>query len=42
MHLLVGDLDAWWEHIVSLDLPARYGMPEPTAPKLEPWGLNVA
>ena len=42
MHLLVGDVDAWWKHIACLDLPARYGVPSPKAPKLEDWGLKVA
>jgi catechol 2,3-dioxygenase-like lactoylglutathione lyase family enzyme len=42
MHLLVDDLDAWWSHIAHLDLRARYGVPEPKAPKLEAWGLRTA
>lgn len=42
MHVLVSDVDAWWAHIVSLDLAARYGVPNPKAPKLEAWGLTVA
>jgi len=42
MHLLVTNLDEWWKHIAGLDLPARYGVPAPKAPKLESWGLNVA
>jgi catechol 2,3-dioxygenase-like lactoylglutathione lyase family enzyme len=42
MHLLVSDLAAWWERIAALDLPARYGVPEPKPPRLESWGLNVA
>jgi hypothetical protein len=41
MHLLVKDLDAWWRHIASLDLAARYGVSAPSAPKREPWGLTV-
>jgi hypothetical protein len=41
MHMLVRDLDAWWEHIRGLDLATRYGVSEPKAPKLESWGLNV-
>jgi len=42
MHALVEDLDAWWAHIVSLDLAARYGAEAPRAPKRESWGLVVA
>lgn len=42
MHVLVDDLDAWWAHIDSLDLPARFGVDAPRAPKPEPWGLRVA
>jgi hypothetical protein len=39
-HLLVTDLEGWWKHISSLDLPSRYAVPTPRAPKLESWGLN--
>ena len=42
MHMLVNDLDAWWEHLASLDIASRYGVKSPRAPKLESWGLNVA
>jgi catechol 2,3-dioxygenase-like lactoylglutathione lyase family enzyme len=42
MHVLVDDLDAWWAHIASLDLPARFGVQPPRPPKPEPWGLRVA
>lgn len=42
MHMLVDRLDDWWGHIASLDLPARYGVQEPKAPKRESWGLTVA
>ena len=42
MHVLVTNLDDWWTHITSLDLPSRYGVESPRAPKLEPWGLNTA
>lgn len=30
VHVTVSDVGAWWDHIVSLDLPARYGV------KIEP------
>jgi hypothetical protein len=42
MHMLVEDLPAWWRHVVSLDLPARYAVESPRAPKRETWGLDVA
>jgi predicted enzyme related to lactoylglutathione lyase len=42
MQLMVDDLDAWWAHINTLDLPARFGVPAPRAPTLQPWGLRVA
>lgn len=38
MHLRVSDLNLWWKHIVSLDLPSRYGVKSPRAPQLEDWG----
>jgi hypothetical protein len=42
MQLMVDDLDAWWTHIMSLDLPARFGVQPPKAPAVQPWGLRVA
>ncbi len=42
MQLMVDDLDAWWSHIQSLDLPARFGVAPPKAPALQPWGLRIA
>jgi uncharacterized glyoxalase superfamily protein PhnB len=42
MHLMVGNLDAWWDHIDGLALAANFGVPSPIAPKLQPWGLKVA
>jgi hypothetical protein len=42
MQLMVDDLAAWWAHIEGLDLPGRFGVREPLAPKLQPWGLEVA
>jgi hypothetical protein len=42
MQLLVDDLDAWWAHIVSLDLSAAYGVPAPKPPTVQPWGLRIA
>ena len=42
MQLMVDDLDAWWTHIQSLDLPGRFGVAPPKAPALQPWGLRIA
>ena len=42
MHMLVNNLDQWWEAISALDLASRYGVHAPRPPKLEPWGLRVA
>lgn len=38
MHMRVSDVKLWWEHIVALDLPSRYGV-KTRAPQLEDWGL---
>jgi hypothetical protein len=42
MQLMVDDLDRWWSHIESLDLPGRFGVPAPKAPALQPWGLRIS
>jgi catechol 2,3-dioxygenase-like lactoylglutathione lyase family enzyme len=42
MQLMVDDLDTWWAHIQSLDLPSRFGVAPPKAPALQPWGLRIA
>ena len=42
MQLMVDDLDAWWRHIQSLDLPGRFGVAPPKAPAMQSWGLRVA
>ena len=42
LQLLVDDLDAWWAHIVALDLSATFAVQAPKAPALQPWGLRVA
>jgi len=38
IHLRVRDARRWWDHIVSLDLPKRYGV-KTVEPKQEMWGL---
>jgi predicted enzyme related to lactoylglutathione lyase len=42
MQLMVDDLDAWWTHIVTLDLAKQFGVPAPKAPAMQPWGLRIA
>jgi catechol 2,3-dioxygenase-like lactoylglutathione lyase family enzyme len=42
IQLVVDDLDTWWSHIVSLDLPDRFGVSSPKAPAVQPWGLRIA
>ncbi|MCB9871195.1 MAG: glyoxalase [Planctomycetes bacterium] len=42
MQLMVDDLDAWWQRICSLDLPAQFGVANPKAPAVQPWGLRIA
>ncbi len=42
MQLMVDDLDAWWSHIESLDLPKHFGVSSPKPPAMQPWGLRIA
>ena len=42
MQLMVDDLDSWWGHILSLDLPGRFAVPAPRSPAVQPWGLRIA
>lgn len=42
MQLMVDDLDAWWAHIVSLDLARTFNVPTPRPPQMQPWGLRIA
>jgi len=42
MQLMVDDLDVWWAHIESLDLPGRFAVQAPKPPAMQPWGLRVA
>ncbi|TDR40097.1 glyoxalase/bleomycin resistance protein/dioxygenase superfamily protein [Tahibacter aquaticus] len=39
MHLLVPDVEAWWQHVVAQDLAGRYGV-RLTPPEDRPWGLR--
>jgi hypothetical protein len=38
MHMRVTDVRRWWNHIVALDLSARYGV-KVKAPQRESWGV---
>jgi uncharacterized glyoxalase superfamily protein PhnB len=42
MQLMVDDLDQWWAHIQSLDLPGKFDVRPPTAPAVQPWGLRIS
>ncbi len=42
MQMVVDDLDAWWSHIESLDLPKCFGVSAPKPPAMQPWGLRIA
>ncbi len=42
LQLMVDDLDAWWAHIESLDLPHSFAVQPPRPPAMQPWGLRVA
>ena len=38
VHVTVSDVGAWWDHIVGLDLPARYGV-KIHAPESQDWAV---
>lgn len=42
MQLMVDNLDDWWTHIQTLDLPSQFKVRPPKAPAMQPWGLRVA
>jgi hypothetical protein len=41
MHVLIKDVDAWWQHIDFLDLANKFSVSPPAPPRVEPWGLTV-
>lgn len=38
VHVTVSDVGLWWDHIVSLDLPARYGV-KIQPPESQGWAM---
>ena len=38
VHVTVSDVGAWWDHIVSLNLPARYGV-KVQGPESQGWAV---
>lgn len=42
MQLMVDNLDDWWTHIQTLDLPTKFDVPSPKPPKTQPSGLRIA
>lgn len=41
MHVLVDNVEAWWQHFNSLDLASQFCVNPPAPPRAEPWGLTV-
>lgn len=41
MHVLVKDVNAWWQYLHSLDLASKFDVSPPAPPRVEPWGLTV-
>lgn len=39
MHMLVADVDAWWDRVVSQDLAGRYNV-RVVPPQDQPWGIR--
>ena len=39
MHLLVGDVQAWWDHVQQANLAERFGV-RTIAPQDQPWGMR--
>ena len=40
MHLLVEDVDAWWQHVQAQDLAGRYATRPPESPMDQPWAMR--
>lgn len=42
MQLMVDDVDAWWDHLNTLNLPGTYPTTSLRRPEVQPWGLKVS
>ncbi|MCF3935390.1 glyoxalase [Acuticoccus sp. M5D2P5] len=42
LQLMVEDLDTWWHHIETLDLPSEFGVTPPRPPTMQIWGMRIA
>ena len=42
IQLVVDDLDAWWNHVQTLELEKTFAVQAPKAPVMQPWGIRVA
>ena len=40
-NLMVDDLDGWWSHIQSLDLPGTFGVPAPKPPAADAYAAMM-
>ena len=41
MQLLVKDLDAWWQHMLEMELTRLYPEIKAEAPEIKPWGQRL-
>jgi catechol 2,3-dioxygenase-like lactoylglutathione lyase family enzyme len=39
MHMLVVDVEAWWQHVLAHDIAKRYGV-RVVPPANQPWGMR--
>ncbi|MCK5829887.1 MAG: glyoxalase [Methylococcales bacterium] len=39
MHLLVKNVDAWWEHIINTNIFEKYGV-KASSPEVQPWKMK--
>jgi hypothetical protein len=39
MHLLVEDVDAWWQQVNEQDIASKYGV-KASPPQQQPWGIR--
>lgn len=41
LHFMVDSAQAWYDHLVLLDLPSKFTGSKVAAPELQPWGLLI-